>query len=333
MFGCWSSLSSEISRIAVEGTPSSSLDTDRGRETDREASVSRWETGPESRETDRETAAQARQKQGGMCVEPLQADFLQGDDVARLTVLRLRTHTLLDRGSRQRDRERTRDRQQAERHRHKERQADRETGGQASSQPGSRPARQAHKHIHRDRERERQTETQGERQKETEAETERQAAVEGGRIPCRRRRKCPHRPSRASGMPPSTQHSSQRSRCSQRATAGADFSCAAPSPCVRGCAWLPLSQPCQEFLLPPTRPEPLSATLSVSLALAGSGWLLALSLLLTRAGTAENPLCLSLSLCHSTAPPAPQHTPTFCLSLWLSVCVSVSVAVSHLDPL
>ena len=313
-------MSSEISRIAVEGTPSSSLDTDRGRETDREASVSRWETGPESRETDRETAAQARQKQGGMCVEPLQADFLQGDDVARLTVLRLRTHTLLDRGSRQRDRERTRDRQQAERHRHKERQADRETGGQASSQPGSQTGTQTHTHTERDR----QTETQGERQKETEAETERQAAVEGGRIPCRRRRKCPHRPSRASGMPPSTQHSSQRSRCSQRATAGADFSCAAPSPCVRGCAWLPLSQPCQEFLLPPTRPEPLSATLSVSLALAGSGWLLALSLLLTRAGTAENPLCLSLSLFHSTAPPAPPaHSHLLSVSMALCVCVCV----------
>mgnify|MGYP007125092279 CR=1 FL=1 len=173
-------MSSEISRIAVEGTPSSSLDTDRGRETDREASVSRWETGPESRETDRETAAQARQKQGGMCVEPLQADFLQGDDVARLTVLRLRTHTLLDRGSRQRDRERTRDRQQAERHRHKERQADRETGGQASSQPGSQAARQAHKHIHTQRETDRQRHREKDKRRQRQRRRGRQRLKEGG---------------------------------------------------------------------------------------------------------------------------------------------------------
>ena len=229
-----------------------------------------------------------------------------------------------------------RQRQQAERQRENQRQAtggeaqaqretgrqrDRRAGKQPARQPGSQTGTQTHTHTERDR----QTETQGERQKETEAETERQAAVEGGRIPCRRRRKCPHRPSRASGMPPSTQHSSQRSRCSQRATAGADFSCAAPSPCVRGCAWLPLSQPCQEFLLPPTRPEPLSATLSVSLALAGSGWLLALSLLLTRAGTAENPLCLSLSLSATLPLPLPPSTlpPSVCLYGSLCVCLSL----------
>ena len=327
-------MSSEISRIAVEGTPSSSLDTDRGRETDREASVSRWETGPKSRETDRNSGTGKTETGRNVC-RTSPGGFSS------------RRRCRPSHGSSPENPYTVRQRQQAERQRENQRQAtggeaqaQRETGRQrdrrAGKQPARQPARQAgtrtHTHTHTERERER--ERQGERQKETEAETERQAAVEGGRIPCRRRRKCPHRPSRASGMPPSTQHSSQRSRCSQRATAGADFSCAAPSPCVRGCAWLPLSQPSQEFLLPPTRPEPLSVTLSVSLALAGSGWLLALALLLTRAGTAENPLCLSLSLCcHSTAPPAPQHTPTFCLSLWLSVCVSVSVAVSHLDPL